>query len=97
MDDINTLRRILKATKTIAVVGLSANWWRPSFFAAKYLQERGYHVVPVNPHLLSAADLTLKREMRGDRLRVMTCTLSWLRADEAARIVRIARCLVSSH
>jgi predicted CoA-binding protein len=48
-EDINTLRRILKATKTIAVVGLSANWWRPSFFAAKYLQERGYHVVPVNP------------------------------------------------
>ena len=48
-EDINTLRRILKAHKTIAVVGLSANWWRPSFFAAKYLQERGYHVVPVNP------------------------------------------------
>ena len=48
-EDINTLRRILKANKTIAVVGLSANWWRPSFFAAKYLQERGYHVVPVNP------------------------------------------------
>ena len=48
-EDINTLRRILKAYKTIAVVGLSANWWRPSFFAAKYLQERGYRVVPVNP------------------------------------------------
>jgi predicted CoA-binding protein len=48
-EDINTLRRILKAYKTVAVVGLSANWWRPSFFAAKYLQERGYHVVPVNP------------------------------------------------
>jgi uncharacterized protein len=48
-EDINTLRRILKASKTIAVVGLSANWWRPSFFAAKYLQERGYRVVPVNP------------------------------------------------
>ena len=48
-EDINTLRRILKENKTIAVVGLSANWWRPSFFAAKYLQERGYRVVPVNP------------------------------------------------
>ena len=48
-EDINTLRRILRAHKTIAVVGLSANWWRPSFFAAKYLQERGYRVVPVNP------------------------------------------------
>lgn len=49
MDDIATLRRILKNSKTIAVVGLSANWWRPSFFAAKYLQEHGYRIIPVNP------------------------------------------------
>jgi predicted CoA-binding protein len=48
-EDINTLRRILKQTKTIAVVGLSANWWRPSYFAAKYLQGHGYRIVPVNP------------------------------------------------
>jgi len=48
-EDINTLRRILKQTKIIAVVGLSANWWRPSYFAAKYLQEHGYRIVPVNP------------------------------------------------
>jgi hypothetical protein len=48
-EDINTLRRILRETKTIAIVGLSANWWRPSFFAAKYLQEHGYRIVPVNP------------------------------------------------
>ena len=47
--DINTLRRILRQTKTIAVVGLSANWYRPSYFAAKYLQEHGYRVIPVNP------------------------------------------------
>lgn len=49
MDDISTLRRILKSHRTIAVVGLSANWWRPSYFAAKYMQEHGYRVVPVNP------------------------------------------------
>jgi uncharacterized protein len=48
-EDINTLRRILKQSKTIAVVGLSAHWWRPSYFAAKYLQERGYRIIPVNP------------------------------------------------
>ena len=47
--DINTLRRILRDCKTIAVVGLSANWYRPSYFAAKYLQEHGYRVIPVNP------------------------------------------------
>lgn len=47
--DINTLRRILRQSRTIAVVGLSANWYRPSFFAAKYMQEHGYRVIPVNP------------------------------------------------
>ena len=49
MDDINTLRRILRESKVIAVVGLSADWYRPSYFAAKYMQEHGYRVVPVNP------------------------------------------------
>ena len=49
MDDINTLRRILRQGKVIAVVGLSADWYRPSYFAAKYMQEHGYRVIPVNP------------------------------------------------
>lgn len=49
MDDSDKIRRILKASRTIAVVGLSAQWHRPSYFAAKYLQEHGYRVIPVNP------------------------------------------------
>jgi uncharacterized protein len=49
VDDIAGLRAVLKSTRTIAVVGLSANWWRPSFFAAKYMQEHGYKIIPVNP------------------------------------------------
>jgi predicted CoA-binding protein len=49
MDDINTLRRILRESRVLAVVGLSADWYRPSFFAAKYMQEHGYRVIPVNP------------------------------------------------
>ena len=48
-DDITTLRRILRENRTIAVVGLSAEWHRPSYFAAKYMQQRGYRIVPVNP------------------------------------------------
>ena len=48
-DDISSLRRILRACHTIAVVGLSAEWHRPSFFAAKYMQQHGYRIVPVNP------------------------------------------------
>jgi len=47
--DIPTLRRILKQVSTIAVVGLSANWYRPSYFASKYMQEHGYRIIPVNP------------------------------------------------
>ena len=43
------LRRILTTCRTLAVVGLSADWHRPSYFAAKYMQEHGYRIVPVNP------------------------------------------------
>ena len=49
MSTISDLRRILRSARTIAVVGLSAEWHRPSFFAAKYMQEHGYRIVPVNP------------------------------------------------
>jgi len=47
--DINTLRRILTQYKRVAMVGLSADWSRPSNFVAKYLLEHGFDVVPVNP------------------------------------------------
>ena len=49
IDDIQGLRRVLSEDRVIAVVGLSAHWYRPSYFAAKYMQERGYRIVPVNP------------------------------------------------
>jgi predicted CoA-binding protein len=50
VDDIAGLRRILRDCRSIAVVGLSANWYRPSYFAAKYMQDKGYRVIPVNPN-----------------------------------------------
>ncbi len=49
IDDIAGLRRLLQETRTIAVVGVSANWHRPSHFAAKYMLEHGYTMIPVNP------------------------------------------------
>ncbi len=49
MSELATLRQVLKENRTIAVVGLSADWNRPSYFAAKYMQQRGYRIIPVNP------------------------------------------------
>jgi hypothetical protein len=45
------IRGILNTMKTIALVGVSANTSRPSYFAFKYLMERGYRMIPVNPGL----------------------------------------------
>ena len=73
-DDISTLRRILHQCRRIAVVGLSAEWHRPSYFAAKYMQQHGYTIFPVNPRyaggevlgrpcVASLADLDLPVDM----------------------------------
>ncbi len=43
------LRRVLKSVHVIAMVGASTHWNRPSYFAMKYLQDKGYRVIPVNP------------------------------------------------
>jgi predicted CoA-binding protein len=64
MDDINTLRRILRDCRTFAVVGLSADWFRPSYFAAKYMLEHGYRVIPVNPKYESILGEKCYRSLR---------------------------------
>src|SRR5271155_1912175 len=43
------IRAILERVHTIAMVGASSNWNRPSYFVMKYLQGKGYRVIPVNP------------------------------------------------
>jgi predicted CoA-binding protein len=47
--DSNQIKKILRENKTLAVVGLSANEMRPSYFASKYMQDHGYRIIPVNP------------------------------------------------
>jgi uncharacterized protein len=41
---------LLRNAKTIAVVGLSSNRWRPSYGVSEYMQSAGYRIVPVNPN-----------------------------------------------
>lgn len=43
------LRKLLNSVKSVAVVGASPNWNRPSYFVMKYLQDKGYRILPVNP------------------------------------------------
>ena len=43
------IRRVLKDVRTFAMVGASTAWRRPSFYAMKYLQHKGYRIIPINP------------------------------------------------
>ena len=45
-----TIKEILEKYKSIAVVGLSSQTWRPSYSVSQYMQSVGYRIVPVNPN-----------------------------------------------
>ena len=64
IDDIDTLRHLLSQNRVIAVVGLSADWFRPSYFAAKYMLEHGYTVIPVNPRYAEVLGQKCYRTLR---------------------------------
>jgi len=81
MNTVEQLRKILKQGHTLAVVGLSAEWHRPSYFAAKYMQEHGYRVIPVNPRYAASGT-----EILGQR-----CYASLLEIPEPVDIVDVFR------
>lgn len=81
MNTVEQLRKILKQGHSLAVVGLSAEWHRPSYFAAKYMQEHGYRVFPVNPRYAASAT-----EILGER-----CYASLLDIPEPVDIVDVFR------
>src|SRR5262249_32907544 len=78
------LRKILRETKTIAMVGASANWNRPSYFAMKYLLDRGYRIIPVNP--AAAGQEIMGQKVYGslDELPVKADMVDIFRNSEAA-------------
>ena len=81
MNSVEQLRKIFKQSRTLAVVGLSAEWHRPSFFAAKYMQEHGFRVLPVNPRYAASGT-----EILGER-----CYASLLEIEEPVDIVDVFR------
>ena len=80
----NYLRKILRDTKTIAMVGASANWNRPSYFAMKYLLDRGYKVIPVNPAAAGQEILGQKVYASLDELPAKADMVDIFRNSEAA-------------
>jgi predicted CoA-binding protein len=53
-----SIKEILEKYRTIAVVGLSSQTWRPSYSVSQYMQRAGYRIIPVNPN---------EREVLGER------------------------------
>jgi len=89
MTDIPTLRRILKQYRCVAVVGLSAHWYRPSYFAAKYLKDHGYTIFPVNPSYREVLGQPCHPDLLsiGEPVEVVDC---FRRAEEIPAIARDA-------
>src|SRR5260370_13233801 len=54
MSEGDTMARVVRSGQTIAVVGLSAKRWRPSYGVSEYMQRAGYRIIPVNPDLTEA-------------------------------------------
>ena len=88
--DANSVRSVIHPkARTIAVVGLSTNWHRPSYFAAKYMQDHGYRIIPVNPtypEVLGRPSVATLADI-GERVDIVDC---FRKASEMEQIAREA-------
>src|SRR3954470_24616695 len=89
------IRSILERVRTIALVGASSNWNRPSYFVMKYLQGKGYRVVPVNPgiagqQLLGETVYASLRDLPPDLAEQIDMVDMFRPASEAPKIVEEA-------
>lgn len=64
MTDIVLIKRLLSESRTLAVVGLSADAARPSFVATRYMQQHGYRIIPVNPRYAEVLGETCYPDLR---------------------------------
>ena len=77
-----TIQRVLHSTRTIAIVGLSNNELRASYFVGFYLKRHGYRVIPVNPR---------ETEILGQK-----CYPSLLDVPEPVDVVNVSRAIPGS-
>jgi len=78
---------VLKDAKIVAMVGASANWNRPSFFAMKYMQQKGFRVIPVNPGIAGKEILGETVAARLDEIQDPIDMVDIFRNSEAAGAV----------
>jgi predicted CoA-binding protein len=78
------IKGVLQDTKTVAMVGASPNWNRPSYFVMKYLQTKGFKVYPVNPRAMGEEILGEQVYASLDDLPETVDMVDIFRASEAA-------------
>lgn len=85
----SAVRRILRESRTIAVVGLSPNPERPSYQVARYLQEAGYRIIPVNPGQSEILNESCYPDLRSVPVKIDVVDI-FRRSEEVEPIIREA-------
>ena len=90
MTDQATIERILREAKHVAVVGLTDDPTRPSHFVPAYLQNNGYHIIPINPTISGAVLGEMVYPSLADAPRPIDVVQIFRRSEEVGPIVEEA-------